>query len=393
MGRMKELLEGTILGRGVKPDAHTWLFSSSENVHFDSNARYLFTYVREHCPEIKPRFVINDPALRQELGKTYGREYFLETLTREGKRHALSAGVWFTSAGLAVYGLGLSRGRLIINLWHGIPLKKIALADPNLSKASRLVFRKVFSQNYYKVVTCSKRYVPIMAEAFGVGEEKVAIWGQPRCDSLFGEAKGSINLQEHRTINLEGDFRILYAPTFRDGGKTWLFPFADYNKEELEAFLARRHMVLYLRLHHLDGTDPGPYLSEHVRILGTREVEDVTASLPLFDILVTDYSSIYIDYLLLDRPIVFLPYDEEAYMKGRGMYYPYGEVSPGPRPGTQEAFLRELEDAFRRKDDSGGDACQEERRRVRDFYHEVQRPACPGIVQEVEEELKRRGWW
>jgi len=74
MGKFNDLLLGTFLTRLMrgKIEKDLWLFSSNENVHFDSNARYLFLYVKENCPELRPRFVMNDPILREELSKTYG---------------------------------------------------------------------------------------------------------------------------------------------------------------------------------------------------------------------------------------------------------------------------------------------------------------------------------
>lgn len=86
--------------------------------------------------------MINDPELRNSLSSKYGKQYFIETESIQGIRQALSAGVWFTSAGLPAYGTGLHKKRLIINLWHGVPLKKIALLDPNLKKAARIYFKR-----------------------------------------------------------------------------------------------------------------------------------------------------------------------------------------------------------------------------------------------------------
>ena len=129
-----------------KTDPYTWIFSSVDNCYYNYNSRYLFEYVKEHIPEVTPYFVINNPERRQKLSEEYGEKYFIETESIEGVLKVLEAGVWFTSAGLPVYGIGLEKGRLIINLWHGVPLKKIALLDPNLGRTARLYFRMIFSK-------------------------------------------------------------------------------------------------------------------------------------------------------------------------------------------------------------------------------------------------------
>ena len=187
MGKAKNLLFTACLEHfgQIRPDSHIWLFSSTDNSHYNYNSRYLFEYVKENLPEITPLFVINDPELRNSLSSKYGKQYFIETESIQGIRQALSAGVWFTSAGLPAYGTGLHKKRLIINLWHGVPLKKIALLDPNLKKAARIYFKKIFSENYTCILTTSHELIPLMARSFAVSEDKIKVWGQPRNDGLF----------------------------------------------------------------------------------------------------------------------------------------------------------------------------------------------------------------
>ena len=77
-----------------------WIFSSTDNSHYNYNSRYLFEYVKDNLLEITSYFVINDEKLRRKLGEEYGEQYFIETCSEEGMKKVLSAGVWFTSAGL-----------------------------------------------------------------------------------------------------------------------------------------------------------------------------------------------------------------------------------------------------------------------------------------------------
>ena len=102
MGKAKNLLFTACLEHfgQIRPNSHIWLFSSTDNSHYNYNSRYLFEYVKENLPEITPLFVINDPELRNSLSSKYGKQHFIETESIQGIRQALSAGVWFTSAGL-----------------------------------------------------------------------------------------------------------------------------------------------------------------------------------------------------------------------------------------------------------------------------------------------------
>ena len=377
MGKAKNLLFTACLEHfgQIRPDSHIWLFSSTDNSHYNYNSRYLFEYVKENLPEITPLFVINDPELRNSLSSKYGKQYFIETESIQGIRQALSAGVWFTSAGLPAYGTGLHKKRLIINLWHGVPLKKIALLDPNLKKAARIYFKKIFSENYTCILTTSHELIPLMARSFAVSEDKIKVWGQPRNDGLFQKNDCRKILGQLFPDLPEYTKTVLYAPTFRDYGQVQLFPFKDFDQEQLEAFLDEKNMLLFIRTHVAEQGSAAPYLGKRIRFLGNEQAEDVTGILNIFDCLITDYSSIYIDYLLTDKPMIFLPYDRQQYLDGRGMNFDYDDVTPGPKPETFNDFL----DALSPKEDFW----KSERARVNRLFNEIQHPCAADICNKV----------
>ena len=377
MGQAKNLLFTACLEHfgQIRPDSHIWLFSSTDNSHYNYNSRYLFEYVKENLPEITPLFVINDPELRNSLSSKYGKQYFIETESIQGIRQALSAGVWFTSAGLPAYGTGLHKKRLIINLWHGVPLKKIALLDPNLKKAARIYFKKIFSENYTCILTTSHELIPLMARSFAVSEDKIKVWGQPRNDGLFQKNDCREILGQLFPDLPEYTKTVLYAPTFRDYGQVQLFPFKDFDQKQLEAFLDEKNMLLFIRTHVAEQGSAAPYLGKRIRFLGNEQAEDVTGILNIFDCLITDYSSIYIDYLLTGKPMIFLPYDRQQYLDGRGMNFDYDDVTPGPKPETFNDFL----DALSPKEDFW----KSERTRVNRLFNEIQHPCAADICNKV----------
>jgi CDP-glycerol glycerophosphotransferase len=383
--KIKSMLRAARLKKHTgDPDPDAWLFSSTDNSHFNYNSRYLFLYCMEHHPELRIYFVINDENLRVKLQKEYGADYFIETLSEEGIKKALSCGVWFTSAGLPVYGFGLNKKRRIINLWHGIPLKKIALMDPNESALQRLYFKKMFSENYTDLVTTSEEMSEIMQESFAVPAEKMRIWGQPRCDLLFK----NFDRNEYFRIIYAGNMvpvkkMVLYAPTFRTGKDVQLFPFADFDREKLDVFLEKNQIMLCIRTHIRENTENLPAESAYVRYLNEDKAEDVMDVLSAFDLLITDYSSIYIDYMLLNRPMLFLPYDLEEYRKGHGFNLPYEEVTPGRKPADFKSFLKGLYTELEE------DTMRIEREEVCRRFHQNAYPCCEAICQNVREELKK----
>lgn len=387
MGKIKNLCMTQLvrMKKTKKPDMYTWVFSSVDNCYYNYNSKYLFEYVKEHLPQITPLFVINEENLRRELSEQYGKEYFIETESKEGIRRVLEAGVWFTSAGLPVYGTGFGKNRLIVNLWHGVPLKKIALMDPNLKKAARIYFKKIFSENYTWILTTSRELVPVMAKSFQISEDRLRVWGQPRNDCIFAPPDRKQILEDVYPDLPEYKKVVLYAPTFRDYGNTRLFPFEDFDKKVFEDFLEQEKILLLLRLHIKEAAAADAYVSSRIRRFGSEEAGDVTGMLGMFDLLITDYSSIYIDYLLTDKPLMFLPYDRERYLDGRGMNFDYDEVTPGPKPETMKEFMMEIKEFM-----NGEDSWKKERDRVNLKFNEVKEPCSSNICNQVLLEIKKR---
>lgn len=372
-----------------EPSPECWVFSSVHNRTFNYNSSYLFLYVKEHCPEIHPYYVMNDDKKREELGEKYGKEYFLDGKTMAGIRKILSCKVWFTSTAPPLYGVGFRKKYVILNLWHGIPLKKIGMEQKNLSWFTRKYYKYFFADNYEGVVTTSSHLVHIMSRSFLVEPERIKVWGQPRNDVLFEE--GEKKLEDIFAEELPVYEKIvLYAPTFRDHEPTQLFPFQDMDRERLCQWLEEKKIFLCIRLHLYDQTGY-QWIQEldrtgsRIRFLNEDRTVDIMEALKEFDLLITDYSSIYMDYLLTGKPVLFLPYDQEAYLKERGMNFPYDQVTPGPKPKTFQEFLNSMEDLL-----YNHDGYVRQRESVNNFLNEIQRPCCADICKYTRELLDWR---
>lgn len=374
-----------------EPSPECWVFSSVHNRTFNYNSSYLFLYVKEHCPEIHPYYVMNDDKKREELGEKYGKEYFLDGKTMAGIRKILSCKVWFTSTAPPLYGVGFRKKYVILNLWHGIPLKKIGMEQKNLSWFIRKYYKYLFADNYEGVVTTSSHLVHIMSRSFLVEPERIKVWGQPRNDVLFSSNSEGKGLEEVFSGELPPYEKVvLYAPTFRDHEPTQLFPFQDMDRERLCQWLEEKKIFLCIRLHLYDQTGY-QWIQEldrtgsRIRFLNEDRTVDIMEALKEFDLLITDYSSIYMDYLLTGKPILFLPYDQEAYLKERGMNFPYDQVTPGPKPKTFQEFLNSMEDLL-----YNHDGYVRQRESVNNFLNEIQRPCCADICKYTRELLDWR---
>lgn len=379
INKLVQLLKGQIalfcsFGR---PDKDKWVFSSVQNREFNYNSKYLFLYVKKYFPHVHPYYVINDDKKRKILSEQYGAEYFIETKSFRGMRQALKAGVWFTSAGLPVYAIGIGRKHIVVNLWHGVPLKKIVLMEENISRLQKAYFKYVFSKNYCCVLTTSEKLIPIMAESFGIAKEKVKVWGQPRNDAIIEKHTEKGELHHLMRALPKYEKSILYAPTYRDGEAVRLFPFEDMDMERLQNYLEEHQLLLCLRTHIEETVNSARYVQGRIVSLNADIVDDVTEYLSAFDILITDYSSVYIDYLLLDRPIIFLPYDKEKYLEKRGMNFDYNTVTPGDKPECFQEFMEALHRALYQ--DSYGKRRQE----VNVILNQVTEPCSQYICEKI----------
>ena len=228
-----------------------------------------------------------------------------------------------------------------VNLWHGIPLKKIHCDDENnfyakMSKLTRFIYDILNPVSKYYVVN-SQYEQSCYETAFLTKKENIKILGSPRLDVLFNDIPHSDLFMEEDFKNIQklkeqGKKLFFYTPTFRDTGKdisSWL------KSEKLKEFLNKNNAILVCKLHFADKNSLDFELTEEFYKMDSNS--DIYPVLKYSDALITDYSSIYFDYLLLDKPILYYVPDIEEYQeKCRGFYRPYEELTAGTITKTEE---------------------------------------------------------
>ena len=102
------------------------------------------------------------------------------------------------------------------------------------------------------------------------------------------------------------------------------------------------------------------------------------------DILITDYSSIYFDYLLLDKPILFMPFDFEDYIENNArFYYNYNCVTPGPKCKDWNNVMEHLEKTFVSDGSTYGDCYQKQRDTIRQMFNDFRFNNSERIAQRL----------
>ena len=260
----------------------------------------------------------------------------------------LRAGLIAVTHGFGDVNRFATRGAFTVQLWHGIPLKKIQLD-------SRVTFTGPLKRLLKLAYARSARQIDLLPAAsalsarrlrtaFGLAPENVVITGDPRDDVLFRVSRD----EARAALGLSGAMAVLYAPTWRDGDADPTVP-SEAEWVAIEAWLAQRDATLLVRPHPHGVGDyaAGVARCAHVRMLDSAAQTDITPALPAFDALITDYSSIAFDFALTGGPIAFLAPDVARYTRTRGLYESYQQFSGGTEVSSWAEVLTRLESPAR----------------------------------------------
>lgn len=313
------------------------IFNSHFNTKFDFNSKFLFLYMLKNGYDVY--FVINDEKFRNELSKKYG-EHFCETLSFKGKIFALRSRLWFVSAfEMPVGGIFLKYFRNIIHLTHGSLIKNVGLLEKDISLIKKIYYKFCVRTNISYSIATSKFFVPSTAGYIGISQDRVLITGFPRNDALFMD-------YEKPEILKDNSFKILYAPTWRKDSEVKIFGFDNVDFASLNEFLKEQNIKIFIRLHPIfEENFDTSILSENIVLFSSKICDEIMDALGFFDALISDYSSIIYDFLLLDKPMIFLPYDYEDYAKNIGFAVDYDKISVGFKPQNLSEFKTALLDA------------------------------------------------
>jgi len=232
-----------------------------------------------------------------------------------------------------------------IQTWHGTPLKKIVKYFKNpdrtlITKLFVLPAVKKDVQTYKIILSGSEEITEILSDSFE--NHNVKVLGYPRNDVFFNKKLLFENFYDDLQMK-NYKKTILYCPTFRFySSKTK--PFSDDFLKNLNEYLKKKEYLFLIKSHINEKVEANTKnLSNIVDV--TDHVEDVQELLCDIDILITDYSSVFFDYVLLDRPIVFYCYDLEQYLSEsvNGMYFDYFKELPGPFVTTESELLNKIE--------------------------------------------------
>lgn len=367
-----------------------WVFGAKGGEAFVDNSKYLYLYTVAEREHIRAVWLSRNEEVITELQERGYEAYHTDSL--QGMWLNLRADNVFISHGMPDVNRWCSGGATTVVLWHGIALKRIGyglqLGGPveramrNLKRTIR--YNVVDRYNWFLVP--SDAMAKPFSSAFRLDPERILPIGYPRNDFLVGSLPGfELSSEEVIYENCkelrEAGTVLLYAPTKHP--ETNQSVDDQLRLSKLDQWLTERGAYLLLKPH------PAEPLAldeeEFSRIIQVPEGIDIYPLLQYTDMLITDYSSIYFDYLLLDNPIVFYPFDLDEYRSTRGFYLNYEDVTPGPIATDFDELLRAL-DRTLESDEFGA-----QRRSVRERF--IQPPGshrCKTICDRFDPQAKRR---
>lgn len=270
-----------------------------------------------------------------------------------------------------------SKRKNIIHLWHGQGPKADGYASRKFNK-EMLRDSEYWHRYTTAFVTCSRLDSYMRAYAHALHPTQILPVGYPRCDYLLDKERWESKIPTIYSDLPDYERVVLYATTWRTDEVVRYFPFEDFTQNDLEKWCKDNKILMLIRSHDADSGKIEESL--HVRNLSFAIQPDVAEILPEVDLLINDYSSIQSDFMLLDRPMIFVPYDLEKFLSLQDFCYPnYDFWCPGQKVYTFKDFKKAIEEAFR-----GNDPYTEQRELVNSLINEYQ---TPGATQRVYEYL------
>lgn len=322
--------------RLIPRDENVWVFGSWFGDRFSDNPRalYEFSLNQPNNENLKFVWLTNSKSVYLENKNSYLHFYMKWSL--KGIWYSLRAKKVIFSSGKVDVNNYLINGATTINLWHGPPMKKIGLDN-------KLVFNKyvnfikkyffpfIYEYNINYILSTSKVFDDKLSNAFNVSLDGVLKLGYPRNDIFFSNSSSTQVIRK-----IDNDFlnptKIMYLPTFRDGGNGKdLFYDYGYDPLALNQFLQTNNSVFLTKSHYAENKLNLDNNFSRIIDLKFYKNLDINLILKDIDILLTDYSGAYFDFLLTKKPVIFTSFDLEEYVSHcRELYFDFNNIISGP---------------------------------------------------------------
>jgi len=332
------------------------LFTGTSISTYNESARYLYEYLLKN-ENISVVWITNSKIVCD----------YLDNLGYPVVKHKSFNGLWhYIRSGVIVF-TGTSYPNLFkfvgkstikICLYHGMGPRSTNSVDGIMSRDPLDVLRKYHKFDYFNFTSKYTNTV-VGRLQFLLPENKRVIFGLPRCDHLFSKDKveeSRINKNQLRKLNYvidESTKCILYSPTWRSDVNSISFPLSeinDFNVYTFDQWLKENNILFLISVHpHMENLEDFSDCT-NIQYINHNPLIDINQLLPEMDLLITDYSSIATDYMLMDRPVIYVMPDYDYYLYDFGLLEDMRDNLPGLEsknmPDLQDHIVRSLQDPY-----------------------------------------------
>lgn len=327
-------------------DTNIILIFGRDNGLILDNVKYALLFLAENKEEKWEIYYVTNKFESHAYCDHIGTHHIQPTLSTKTLKLYLKAGIVLVdSIDWSKNGrCHLLKGAHIIQLWHGIPLKEIEYKKAKSFLVKKNIIIKLLYEIFWKItgrfttvdslLSTSSFSAKLLGQC--IPHKRNLIIGYPRNDVIikhptnplinFNTDKDAV--KKINAFAIRGVRVLFYCPTFRDGFRN---PIEQHNINliKINKFLTKMNTVVVIKFHPWIKISNNFANLSNIIILSPQS--DVYPILHSASGIVTDYSSIYFDYLLTDKPTIFFPYDIENYNKNeREFLFDYNEYLTGP---------------------------------------------------------------
>ena len=350
----------TLLGLFVKPLSYlvpvkhkSWIFGADCGNMYREGSKYMLEYMLANHPDFDCTFITRNPQVKKELDQK-GIPSELNFSLRGIWKVLRSEYVFTTQVATDILLVYKKKKRTFIYLCHGQPYKAVFLATPKdysektkknynplVAMWKKFAWSMTLGYNYVdsKFFISTSEYLVKYNKMYFGDNSDIRILGMPRNDGLFDDKR----MKSERWLNkLENKFVVTYMPTHRDYGRGKTSPVPFLYNEGAQQWMRENNVVLVVKQHPNMEYKTNVANNSDVLIDVTKMKLDPQVVLYHSDVLITDFSSVWIDYLILQRPLLFYIYDNYE-VEDTGKLYDIRKDPPGHFCYNEYELLRMIE--------------------------------------------------
>lgn len=302
------------------------LFNSDNGKRFDGNTKAIYDCLQEQRTDL--HYIVTGTENKDMNGVIFVKYMSIKYLY-----YLAVSKYWVVNINL-YSGCRPRKKQVFLQTWHGTPLKQIGkdINNDDLEDEKREWLADAQNWSYFlsNAEISNQNY----QSAFKINEQTILDYGLPRNDKLGTDA--TIYDQFRSEHDIPADKKILlYAPTYRDDGSRIEFDFSKFEQTMGDKYYL---LVNFHRLYQ-------HCVAQAYENIGFNTTLTINECMEISDALITDYSSVFFDYSMLNRPMFFYPYDYEKYVNDdRGTYFDYRKLVPGSISYSFAELCQNLQD-------------------------------------------------